>query len=94
MGSHFLLQGLQVSPGVQPASLPSPALAGRSFPTPGTTWEAPSRDGLAVTSLLPLCLIHLLVLLSSAYKNLSFCTLPWHYFLSDKWDGAQLIFVE
>ena len=39
MGCHFLLQGDLPDPGIKPASLMSPALAGGFFTT-STTWEA------------------------------------------------------
>ena len=62
-------KGSKYLPGVEPASLPPPALAGRFFTTIGTTWEVANSDDLAITSLL-ICLINLL--LSSSYENLSF----------------------
>ena len=40
VGCHFLLQGNLHDPGVEPASLAFPALAGRFFTT-STTWEFP-----------------------------------------------------
>ena len=40
VGYHFLLQGNLSNPGIEPASLVSPALAGRFFTT-WATWEAP-----------------------------------------------------
>ena len=39
MGCHALLQGNLPDPGIEPASVRSPALAGRFF-TASTTWEA------------------------------------------------------
>ena len=41
VGCHALLQGDLPNPGIQPASLMSPSLAGEFFPT-NTTWEAPA----------------------------------------------------
>ena len=39
IGCHALFQGIFLNPGIKPASLTSPALAGRFFTT-GTLWEA------------------------------------------------------
>ena len=39
MGCHALLQGNLPDPGIEPASVRSPALAGRFF-TASATWEA------------------------------------------------------
>ena len=44
MGCHALLQGNLSDPGVEPASLESPALAGRFFTT-NATWEAQGHTG-------------------------------------------------
>ena len=43
VGCHFLLWGNLPDPGMETASLASPALAGGFF-TSGTTWEAPKLD--------------------------------------------------
>ena len=44
MGCHFLLHFLLPDPGIKPASLTSPALAGRFFTT-SVTWEAQKSTG-------------------------------------------------
>ena len=41
VGCHALLQGIFSSPGIEPMSVASPALAGRFFTT-SVTWEAPT----------------------------------------------------
>ena len=43
VGCHALLQGIFTNPGIEPATLVSPALACR-FCTTSTTWEAPKKD--------------------------------------------------
>ena len=43
MGCHSLLQGDLPDPGIEPASLISPALAGGFFTT-SATWEAPIKN--------------------------------------------------
>ena len=43
-GLHALLQGNLPYPGIEPASLESPALAGRFFTT-NTTWEVQDHTG-------------------------------------------------
>ena len=43
VGCHALLQGIFLDPGIKPASLKSPALAGRFLAT-SATWEA--QDGI------------------------------------------------
>ena len=50
VGCHFLLQGSLPDPGIKPASLASPALAGGFFTT-SATWEAPGVYAAAAESL-------------------------------------------